>query len=95
MEKNWRIDLENKNLHFEGYSETAARHSKHGLEKVRLELEKDGLLVKEVVLVKGLPPSAVIPILSIHAYWTEEENREYSRQMREKEFPITLSPPIL
>jgi hypothetical protein len=89
----WKKDLDLRNLEFHGYVETCARHSKHGLEKVRDELEKDGLLVKEVVLVKGLPPSAVIPILSTHAYWTEEESSEYSRQMKDKDNPTTLSPP--
>lgn len=93
----WRSDLKKRNLEFDGYLETSThtRSYAFGLEKVREKLEKDGFLLKEVVLVKGLPPSVVSPTLSEHAYWTMEEAEEYSRQHREKDYPLTLHPPFL
>ena len=84
-----------RNLEFDGYRKTSSRYSTYGLEKVREELEKDGFLLKELVLLKGLPPSFVFPTLSKHAYWTIEEEEENSRQHREKDYPLTLHPPIL
>ena len=91
----WEGDRKKRNLEFDGYRKTSSRYSTYGLEKVREELEKDGFLLKAIVLVKGLPPSVVSPTLSEHAYWTMEEAEEYSRQHREMDYPLTLHPQFL